>query len=121
MLPIISASVIWDWQFKSDHSPVAANLFTIIHQVHYKVERPAQPPWRLLLAEVADKENCTKINEEIIIKIDPFKEFMEATRSQLLRDRQAATDRDKMDPGLARAIIESAYIAIEKNMLEAIP
>ena len=46
---------------------------------------------------------------------------MEATRSQLLQVREAATDRDKMDPGIARAIIESAHIAIEKNMLEAIP
>ena len=46
---------------------------------------------------------------------------MEATRSQLLQVREAATDRDKMDPGFARSIIESAHLAIEKNMLEAIP
>ena len=84
MLPIVSACIIWDWQFKSDHFPVAADFFTITPQVHDKVERPAQPPWRLLLAEAVDKNKCAKISEEVLVKIDPFKEFMEATRSKLL-------------------------------------
>ena len=35
--------------------------------------------------------------------------------------REAAHNQDKMDPGSARSIIESAYIAIEKNMLSAVP
>ena len=42
MLPVVSACIIWDWPFKSDHSPVAAAFFTITFQVHKKVERPAQ-------------------------------------------------------------------------------
>ena len=46
---------------------------------------------------------------------------MEATRGNLLKVREAAHDRDKMDPGAARSIIESAYLAIEKNMLDAVP
>ena len=46
---------------------------------------------------------------------------MEATRSKLLQVREVAMDRDEMDPGVARSIIESANIAIEKNMLEVIP
>ena len=54
-------------------------------------------------------------------KIGPYKELTEATRGNLLKVREAAHDRDKMDPGTARSIIESAYFAIEKKMLDAVP
>ena len=46
---------------------------------------------------------------------------MESIRMKLCRVRQAANSIDKMDPVLARSIIESAYLAIEQNMLNAIP
>ena len=46
---------------------------------------------------------------------------MEAARGELLKVRQAAHNRDKMEPCTARSILESAHVAIEKNMLDAIP
>ena len=46
---------------------------------------------------------------------------METARGELLKVRQAAHNRDKMEPRKARSIIENAHVAIEKNMLTAIP
>ena len=108
MLPIVSACIVWDWPFKSDHSPVAADFFNIIPQVYDQEERPPQPPWRLLLAEAEDNEKCAIINQKILIQIEPLKDLMESIRIKLCRVRQAANSPDKMDPVLARSIIESA-------------
>ena len=46
---------------------------------------------------------------------------MEAARGELLKVRQAAHNRDKMEPCKARSIIENANVAIEMIMLNAIP
>ena len=100
---------------------MAADFFNTIPQVYDQEERPPQPPWRLLLAEAEDKEKWAIISQEVLIQIEPFKDLMESIRIKLCRVRQAANSPDKMDPVLARSIIESAYLAIEKNMLNAIP
>ena len=46
---------------------------------------------------------------------------MESNRVHLFKVREAARKHDNMDPGTARSIIEKAYLAIEKNMLDAVP
>ena len=108
MLPIINACIVWDRQFKSDHFTVAADFFHTIPQVYDQEERPPQPPWRLLPAEAIDKEKCAVMSQKVLIQIEPFKDLMESIRIKLCRMRQAANSPDKMDPVLARSIIESA-------------
>ena len=49
MLPIVSACIILELHFKSDHSPVAADFFTTIPRVLDQDDCPVLPPWRLLL------------------------------------------------------------------------
>ena len=46
---------------------------------------------------------------------------MESNRGHLCKVREAAHKHDKIDPGTARSILEKAYLAIEKNMLDAVP
>ena len=46
---------------------------------------------------------------------------MEVARTKLGLLRKAANSPNKMDPGVARSIIESAHRVIEQNMLNAIP
>ena len=79
------------------------------------------PPWRALLSDAADKELNAQIRENVLCKVGPCKELMEAARGKLLKVREAAHNRYKMDRGRTRSIIESAYLVIEKNMLDAIP
>ena len=46
---------------------------------------------------------------------------METARGELLKVRHAAHNHDKVEPCKARSIIENAHMAIENNMLKAIP
>ena len=46
---------------------------------------------------------------------------METARGELLKVRQSAHNHYNMMPCKARTIIENAHVAIEKNMLNAIP
>ena len=121
MLPIVSACIIWEWPFKSDHSPVAADFFTTIPRVHDQDDRPVSPPWQLLLCEMTNKDKWAKLRDEVLVKIDPFKELIEATKIKLCLVSQAAHSPGEMNPVLARSIIEDAHLAIETNMLNAIP
>ena len=107
-LGIVLACIIREWEFKSDHCPVVADLFTTIPIIHDVVERPQQPPWRALLTDLKDKELNAKIRESVLVRIGPYKEVMEANRCHLSRVREAARNHDNMDPGSARAIIENA-------------
>ena len=109
------------WPYISDHSPVAADFFTTIPRVHDQDQCVVSPPWRLLLFEIVNKDKCAKHREEVLVKIDPFEELIEATLIKLCLVSQAAHSPGKINPVLARSIIEDAHLAIEKNMLNAIP
>ena len=85
------------------------------------VERPLQPPWRALLTDFKDKALNANIRECVLGRIAPLKELMEINRGHLSRVRDAARDRNHMDPSSARAIIENAFRAIENHMLDAVP
>ena len=61
MFDTVSACIIWDWPFKSDHCPVVAEFVSAIPSVGDKVDRPHQLPWRALLVDAADKELNAKI------------------------------------------------------------
>ena len=117
----ISSCIIWDWPFQTDHCPVVAKFLSTIPTMEEDVDRPLQPPWRALYSDAADKELNAQIRENVLGKIGPCKELMEAAREKLLKVREAGRNHDNLDPGRARSIIESAYLAIEKNMLDAIP
>ena len=99
---------------------VAEFLYTI-PTIEELVERLPQPPWRAVFSDAVEKELNAKIPENVLGKIGPCKELMEAARGKLLKVREAAHNHDRMDPGRARSIIESAYQAIENIMLDAIP
>lgn len=116
-----SSCIIWDWPFQTDHCPVVADFLSTIPTIDEKIDRPPQPRWRVLLSEAADKELNAKMREDDLGKIGPYKDLMETTRGELLKVREAAHNRDKMDPGKAMSIIENAYLAIENTMLGAIP
>ena len=80
MFSIVSACIIWEWQFKSDHCPVVAALFATIPIIHDAVDRPSQAPWRALLTDIKDNELNAKIHENVLGKIGPNKEVMESNR-----------------------------------------
>ena len=61
------------------------------------------------------------MRQDVLGKIGPNRDLMETARGELLKVREAAHDRDKMDHGKPRSIIENVYLAIEKSILEAIP
>ena len=79
MFDTVSACILWDWSFKSDHCPVVAEFLCTICTVGDKVDRPHQPPWRALLVDAADKKLNTIIRENVLDKIGPYKQSMETT------------------------------------------
>ena len=117
----VSACIIWDSPSQTDHCPVVADFLSTIPIIDEKIERPPQPPWRRLLSDAADKGLNAKIREDVLSKIEPFKDDMEAARRELLKVRKAAHNRDKMKPSKARAIIEKAHAVIEKKHAERDP
>ena len=80
-----------------------------------------QPPWRALLAELNDKELNVTIRQRVLDRIAPDKELMESHRGHVSGVRDAARSRIHMEPCSARAVIEDAFRAIEKNMLDVVP
>ena len=113
--------IIWEWDLHSDHFPVVADIHYQIPLITTSVVRVPQPPWRTLLSNFNDDEHRDTIRSEVLENITPHKDLIESHRRKLAILRLRASSRDTMDPTASRDVIESAFLAIENNMLEAIP
>ena len=122
LLQFISlACIIWDWDSHSDHFPVVADIRCHVPWITTHIVREPQPLWRTLLSNFNDDEHRDTILAGVSEKIMPYKILIESHRRKLAALRQAASSRESMDPASSRDVIESAFLAIEKNMLDAIP
>ena len=102
LFAVVSSCINWGWPFQTDHCPVVAEFLATIPIIDEEVGRSPQSPWRALLSDAADKDLNAKIRENVLCKIGPCKEFMEAARGKLSKVREAAHNHDNMDPGKAQ-------------------
>ena len=102
-----SSCIIWDQPFQTDHCPLVAHFLSTIQIINEKIDRPLQPPWRRLLSEAADNKFNAKIRQDVLGKIGPNKDLMETARGESLKVREAAHNRDKMDPIKPRPLLKT--------------
>ena len=120
-MPIALSCIVWEWDTQSDHCPVIADVVCKMQLITTPVSMPQQPPWRSLLAKFNDDEHRDDIIAAVAKKIAPHKGPIEVQRHILATLRQSVASGVPLDPAQSRGAIESAFLSIEMNKLDAIP
>ena len=120
-MPIALSCIIWEWDTHSDHCPVIADFVCELPMITTATPTPIQPPWRALLAKFNDDVHREAIIAAVAEKISPHKGLIDNQRCILATLRQSFASGASLDPSQSRGSIESAFLAIEGNMLDAIP
>ena len=135
-LQVVNATIIWKWQYPTDHAPVLADIACSIPIIEGTSVSNTQPKLRKVLQKGNDpktSENVVRaIRERIDSKKGPLKEVRRKSGalSTSLKVTHPGDDMDQSE-GIhldflipadnVRAIIDEAYGVIEKQMLESIP